>query len=107
MEFPKKPLVVDHINGNGLDNQRENLRVVSSRINRKNNVLTLNNGEVFKYRPKHRVLSLATNQEFYDDLNGLVESLDMEMSIFLKMVLFEYLEKNYPHIMKKHSTITQ
>lgn len=33
---PEKPLTVDHINKNGLDNQRDNLRIISTRDNQCN-----------------------------------------------------------------------
>ena len=36
MLFPKKPLQIDHLNHNGLDNQKDNLRVCTGRENMHN-----------------------------------------------------------------------
>lgn len=42
MDFPKKPLEIDHINGNRLDNRRENLRICTKRQNLLNRLKSKN-----------------------------------------------------------------
>ena len=51
MDFPKG-LVIDHINRNGLDNRRSNLRIVTSRQNSWNNSIGINYGSS-KYKGVH------------------------------------------------------
>ena len=58
MAFPKSPLRVDHINGNGLDNRRQNLRIVTasqSQMNRPADVKSVSQYKgVSWHRRSHR-----------------------------------------------------
>jgi len=51
--FPGKGMMVDHINGNGLDNRKKNLRIVSCRVNNCNNERRRNGKTSSRYMGVH------------------------------------------------------
>lgn len=62
MGFPDKPLVVDHINHNGLDNRRCNLRVVTKKNNQGNRRSARNSSSKFLGVSKNKITGKFTAQ---------------------------------------------
>lgn len=62
---PDKGMVIDHINGNKLDNRRENLREVSWSVNSANRILKASDKENRPYPGVRRVINRKTGK-IYD-----------------------------------------
>lgn len=99
MDSPKRPYVVDHIDGNGLNNTRDNLRVVTQLKNMQNNIVSIENGKLYRSDNK-RTIATDVDNHIHVNLFKLADSLDISVGQLLRDVLFDYLEENHKWVLE-------
>jgi hypothetical protein len=107
MDFPKRPHVVDHINGNGLDNIRSNLRIVTHRENRINSINVVEDAQFQRSNGGKVSHTFYLSEKEHDSLFELSEFLGESGATVVYNALVFYIEKNYPDYLVNFKGLTK
>lgn len=92
MGFPERPFVVDHINRNGLDNRKENLRIVTQAKNNLNKSIV----DLDKLDSSMIHIGLIVNLELHQSLVNVSLMTKKTNKSIIETALKEYILKHYP-----------